>query len=318
MKYDSSGRKVIAAPWDAINDVPSLVQQFAALTDPGQDSYLQWDDSAGSLVWASIPSVANIQIDGGGTDLCLFDIAGRPVSSGTFNVVIAAGAVIRASSTATAALDLSGFPSGSTINILNHGHILGKGGRGGDGGWIGGQGNNLASFQGGTNGSDGGPAIFGPGTGVTVNIDNTDGFIWGGGGGGGGGGGTGGTATGAASGGGGGGGAGGGEGGRGACNIDDGNNAARAGHGANGGANAFGAGGAGGSGTQVGANVTGSGGGTGGGYGANGVIGSTSTVETYDAPPGSGGTAGYAVDKDGGTVNITAGSSSPNVKGTVA
>ena len=85
----------------------------------------------------------------------------------------------------TAAMDLSGLPSGSTINLVNLGYIIGQGGSSANGGWASypGSGTSIASA---TLAGAGGNAINGPGSGVTFNITNGSGHIWGGGGGGGG------------------------------------------------------------------------------------------------------------------------------------
>lgn len=85
-------------------------------------------------------------------------------------------AVVGSSAASIPAMDLRGLPAGSTINLTNTAHILGCGGAGGDG-----------NFNG-DNGEAGGVAIYGPGPGVTLNITNVAGQVWGGGGGGGGGG----------------------------------------------------------------------------------------------------------------------------------
>lgn len=93
----------------------------------------------------------------------------------TVNASQVVGAAVPSS---TPAMDLRNLPAGSTINLTNLGHILGRGGDGGVGG----------SLGAGGNGGPGGVAIYGPGAGNTLNITNVSGQVWGGGGGGGGGG----------------------------------------------------------------------------------------------------------------------------------
>lgn len=91
----------------------------------------------------------------------------------TVNVVVDAGVIIGATSTATSAFDVGAFPAGSVINLEIIGRIQGRGGDGGIG------------TYGSTPGEPGGTAFK---TAVPINISGPDGKIWGGGGGGGGGG----------------------------------------------------------------------------------------------------------------------------------
>lgn len=95
-------------------------------------------------------------------------------------VTINSGVYIGSASTSSPAFDVgSGFPSGSSLAIVNNGYILGAGGTGGTGGGAGGG----ITYTGGS-GSAGGPALR---TQSAVSITN-NGVIGGGGGGGGGGG----------------------------------------------------------------------------------------------------------------------------------
>lgn len=113
-----------------------------------------------------------INITGNQTNVNLFTLAGSPATLGHWEFVIAAGAKVSATSTATAALSTGAFPVGSTVRIINNGSIYGKGGGGGSGG------TSSPTIP----GSAGGNALS---IGLNVLIDNTNGFIFGGGGGGG-------------------------------------------------------------------------------------------------------------------------------------
>lgn len=236
------------------------------------------------------------------------------------NIIVEQGVVIEASSPAIPAMNLGGIPSGSTVNITNHGFILGHGGDGGRGGaWVGGVsfGFQLRS----TAGKAGGPSISGPGSGVTFNLTNY-GYIWGGGGGGGAGGWS--SNAGAnnqVASGGGGGGAGLGKGGI-AFSFGDANGYVSPSDGSDGNfalspTGAFGAAGAG--------SVTGTANygasGAGGGWGAAGAAGTAAgTSYTVTGTAGAGGAAGSAIQLNGGGITITpsAGSTSPQIKGAVA
>jgi hypothetical protein len=247
-------------------------------------------------------------------------IVGTLSAPATINVLVAQGVIVQASNAKTAAMDFSGLISGCTINLINLGYIIGKGGDGGDGA--------MASFPGSgatvqcaTNGKPGGPAILGPGSGCTFNITNAGGQIWGGGGGGGAGGAYDGFASGNGLGnaGGGGGGAGGGKGGRGGRGVmitggstqgQDGGDASTGPNGAPGTAGSGSSNGAGGFGTsQLG--------GTYGVAGVNGTNPSTATVG-HTGPFSNGGAAGNAIALAGGTAVFVSGGSSPNVLGAVS
>jgi hypothetical protein len=241
------------------------------------------------------PTTATITISTNRTDFNIIEELGyTPLIPMAIDIVIDPGVEISSTNTAWAALDVSGLPSGSVVDVDNEGYILGKGGKGGE----------ASAISGTYNGFAGGPAIFGPGPGSTLDITNASGNIWGGGGGGSAGG-----ATlifwnpyepdvsyGAA----GGGGAGLGEGGT--VNdpfssfgtVDPGN------PGTGGPAGAPGTGGT--------FNFAGA---TGGVYGAAGANG-TGTLAT-----GTGGAAGAAINSNGATVNFISGGTAPNVKGAV-
>lgn len=213
-------------------------------------------------------------------------VPGAPI---TITLVVNAAVVVSSASTAQAAMDLTGLPTGSIINLTNNGYILGRGGNGGNGGY----------GTAGTAGGSGGTAISCM-SGTTLNITNASGNVWGGGGGGGGGGADreliGGEFE-QFGGGGGGGGAGVSSGGSGGAapfyEGDDGS----AGTGGS-----AGAGGAGGTNFVQG--------GAGGAYGAAGTAGTTAWKVG-----GAGGAAGYYVRSNGATISWVSGGTAPNVKG---
>jgi hypothetical protein len=246
----------------------------------------------------------------------LFERAGSPGGPVSVSVTVAAGVRIWSNNTATAALDTSGFASGSVINLINNGLIEAKGGRGGNGGSCGeSPTNDTNCTYPGRQGRAGGIAILGPGAGRTLNITNANGRIWGGGGGGGGGG-AGASEEGYAAGGGGGGGAGGGEGGaEGTAGISG--TEANANPGGEGSVGLTGTFGAAGTGAAAGSG-NGQSGGAGGDYGASGSAGTTGGAATVVITGGAGGAGGKSVEFNGGTVNFLSGSGSPNVKGTAS
>lgn len=259
----------------------------------------------------------DVTVLGDKEDLSVFDLCSQPTGAVTVNFTVPSGTLIKASTTGNYAIDFSGFASGSVINFINRGRVLGKGGDAGDGsGFSWHADNDSAGVSDAQPGLAGGHAIKAPGSGRTFTITNT-GFIWGGGGGAGGGGTSTNQTTGViANGGGGGGGAGGGKAGRGARHRRF-NTAASASDGVAGTTGANGTFGAGGPGAQTGAG-TGGNGGNGGDWGAAGAPGVSPTTFTHDIAGGLGGAAGKAIELNGGTVGFVSGGSSPNVKGTVS
>lgn len=256
----------------------------------------------------------NIASGANEADVRIFERVGSPGGAVTVNLTISAGTTLSGSCAETPALDLTGFAPGSTINLINHGFILGKGGNGGDGAGLLDQGAGLsgAFVRGGDAGQGGGNAILGPGAGVTFNLYNADGFTWGGGGGGGGGAVSGPAAGNTSNGGGGGGGAGGGDIGRGskANNVAYGNDGSRGSTGPNG---IPGIGGAGATSGGQGAN-----GGNGGDWGTAGSAGGAATSFVNQLPAGVAGPAGKAIELNGGAVTIVTGAGAPHVKGAVS
>ncbi len=246
----------------------------------------------------------------GGSNIRLHDLVGRPGGIVTVDVAFDRGVVITSLSPAAPALDLRGFATGSTVRIVNRGRILGCGGDGGAGGGVNSAGDDF-TFKAKV-GRNGGVAVMGPGSGITCQIDNGDGYIWGGGGGGGGGGAT--AANGSqVAGGGGGGGAPFGRGGDGAS--AGGTSQSTGNPGADASLDTAGNGGTGGAAVGSGNGGTG---GQGGAPGANGNAGTGPTGSSYTAPAGAGGTAGKAIEQNGGTVTVLSGAGSPNILGAVS
>lgn len=264
----------------------------------------------------------SITVTGNQTDLDLFAASGSPVMATTINLTIAAGVVVSSTSSGNPAIRTAGFASGSILNIVVLGYVLGCGGHGGRGGWAG-TGDDSGGFDlvplvgAATAGRPGGTAIQGPGAGITCTVNTDVGFVWGGGGGGGGGGPSdecdvtgAGTGTGSA-GGGGGGGQGGGIGG------DGGSFAAAAGlYGSTGGRmpSITGSVTAGVGIKTSGASGTTISGGVGGDWGTAGTAGVSDVSKTFRAPGGAAGAAGKAVDANGGSVTVTT-IGSPHTKG---
>lgn len=119
--------------------------------------------SQGLILIAAVSTIVEIT---GGTSVNVFEEAGSPVTAGAFTIVVT-GVVTQ--------MDWgSGWPVGCTFLLINQSMILG---RGGDGGGY------AITGPNGEAGSDGTYAIWLQGYDVT--IDNSDGYIFGGGGGGG-------------------------------------------------------------------------------------------------------------------------------------
>jgi len=278
-----------------------------------------WDQTGSDSVLD--PGDYDLLLDASEKNVDVFRRLGSPVIVATWEVAISPGVVIHSESTLVEALDFSGaFPSGTVINVLCQGYVVGRGGDGEPGGGAVDP-DDAGQLAFGLNANkDGGPAIKGPVAGVTVTFTNTNGYVWGGGGGGG----RGAFASGNANdhgavGGAGGGGAGMGRGGHGffaKSRTGTYINAAAAAHGYikldatnSGGAGAAGVESA--SGTAEGGD-----GGAGGDFGSAGAAGSTiaSAVGTVISAT-AGGAAGRALSSGyAGTFTFTA-TSSPNVKG---
>ncbi len=264
---------------------------------------------------ASPGVIPDITITGGHMNVDAYAMAGKPAGAVTFTFTIDDGSSIGSVSPASPALDFAGFAAGSTIHIVNRGVVHGRGGRGGRGAFAG----DVASanlYGDATAGGPGGDAIRLPSAATTVNITNVDGRILGGGGGGGGGPVThdGDGSNVGVGGGGGGGGAGGGIGGDGGSVVS-----ANGAPGLDGTVGRNGTFGTGGTGADTGGTGTAGSGADGGAYGTAGGTPSPLTANTFDGAPGTGGTAGKAINVNGGTApTFVSGSGSPNVEGAVS
>lgn len=98
----------------------------------------------------------------------LYSSAGSPADAVNVELTINSGVYLYSQSTGTAGLDITGFTAGSTILVTNNGNIVGEGGNGGASGHL-------------NPGTAGGDAMN---IGQDVDVDNTNGNIFGGGGGG--------------------------------------------------------------------------------------------------------------------------------------
>lgn len=275
----------------------------------------------GDGVWAApaggAPVSNTFTLNGGGGPLDVFALMGSPGGVVTVTLTINTGVIICSPNVGMPALDFRGFTAGSTINLVNLGYVLGCGGMGGEGGFWTDVTDNGEWIKIPRQGRGAGSAIIGPGAGITFNITNAAGFIWGGGGGGGGGGVSADQGFGnVPCGGGGGGGNGGGLGGAGfSGRVESGGNV-YASDGGDAGSGRQGAAGAGGAGAQQGSS-TGGGGGNGGDWGTAGSSGASPTGFAQDYAGATGGAAGKAIDLNGGAASFVSGSGSPNVKGAV-
>lgn len=259
-----------------------------------------------------------LTISSNSIDWNLKAIVGTLGAPATLNILVAQGVILESSSTGTPAMDLTGLISGCTVNLINLGYILGKGGRGGKGAGMAYPGSGSTQISG-TAGQPGGVAIKGPGSGCTFNITNGGGFIWGGGGGGGGGGaslniGP----TGIGNGGGGGGGAGAAFGGYPGLVAETAIGAALAAAGGDSTSGVNGTFGTGGAGAAAGSGGHGSSGGAGGTWGAAGTAGTSDTTYAAQLPAGTAGAAAKAIELSGGAATFTTGAGSPNVLGVVS
>jgi hypothetical protein len=271
--------------------------------------------------WLSIvPSSTAITLLGNSIGVNAFLLAGSPGGVVNLTFTVGPGVILYSPGVGLPALDLRGFAGGSTINLVNQGYILGYGGRGGIGGAQARVGDSDYSWFG-QPGEAGGNAVEGPGAGVTFNIDNSAGFIWGGGGGGGGGGTSANDGEGPCAGGCGGGGAGFGKGGlpNGLANVE-GSAITLVAPGADGSFTAGSpstGGGAASAGVETGSSEGGDGGG-GGDWGTAGTAGVSPTGFDKDIAGGAAGAAGKAIDLNGGATGTFTGSGSPNIEGAVS
>ena len=322
VKQDASGGRTLT--WDSVFVFENGLPPTLAVGAFGIDLFMMIYDSDaalwvvghfGSIASASGASL-NMEISGNQVDVDLAALLGPVPNPIVLNVSIARGTVLSAGSVGSYALDFDGaLPAGSTLRLVNLGYILGRGGEGGRGGQVNGDGVGESAFP----GQAGGGAIRGPGSGVVFEVTNGDGRVWGGGGGGGGGGPC--SSNGVdryGKGGGGGGGAGGGGGGAAGAetNGNEFGSPNRAGDGGNASTGTRGVAGIGGAGAQRNS-ATGAAGGNGGAWGAAGNPGAEPS-STHRISAGAAGAAGKAIELNGGTILFNSGNGSPNIEGAVS
>lgn len=321
---DGTGSRTLT--WNAIfwfeNGTPPVLGTAAASVDRFLMKYnaalTKWIVGHFANTNAGAGTTLPITIASNCLDWSLKAIIGTLGSPATINIQVNPGVIVEASCSGTPAIDLSGLISGCTVNLVNLGYVLGKGGDGGDGA--------VSSYPGSGStqlsasaGKSGGKAILGPGSGCTFNITNANGFIWGGGGGGGAGGaGSGNPTLGVANAGGGGGGSGAGKGGRGGRGTFISGSPVNGGDGGDGTSGVNGTFGAAGSAANQGGGTSGVSG-AGGDWGAAGTTGANpgSTPTGQFGAFSAGGAAGKAIELSGGAATFVSGSGSPNVKGLV-
>lgn len=280
-----------------------------------------WDQTGSDSVLD--PGDYDLLLDASEKNVDLFRRLGSPVIVATWEVAISPGVIIHTDTHGVPALDIGGaFPSGTIINILNQGYIVGRGGDG-DGAQVAMDDDGSQQFCWALRSKhkDGSDAVIGPPTGTTVNFTNALGYIWGGGGGGGAGGAASNGSFDDAAGGAGGGGAGNGKGGSGFLGQTEVSAGSVLGEGGTDGRiklDATNSGGAAGA-AQTSGGFAGAGG-AGGDFGSAGSAGtsagggSTSNVLAATA----GGAAGRAVSSGyGGTITFVSGGTAPNVKGSL-
>ena len=237
------------------------------------------------------------------TNYDAFVQAGSPTSIVNLTVIVNAGVTLKGGS-ALQALDLTGFPTGTTYDIQVSGKIKGRGGRGGSSGIAESDPSGGICGSSSRNGQAGGHAILGDAA-ITLTV-NAGGEVRGGSGGGGAGRGQGDTNS-SASGGGGGGGRGLDGGAKGTAGSSSGS------PGADGAAGSDSAGGTGGSGGSQGDSVAGPGGQGGNTWAVAGTAGGAGSGPTSGSCPGTAGNAGAA----GKAVSLSAGSTTLVNNGTV-
>jgi hypothetical protein len=297
---------------------PASIDRFIMIYNAALAKWLV----AVSLGVAAGSSASNtVKVTANTTGFNLLAALGTVVGSITATVIVLPGVVIQSTNPGSAAMDLSGLPSGSTVNLLNAGYIIGCGGDGADGAYASYPGSG-ATLNSATVGKAGGNAVIGPGSSSSLNITNANGHIWGGGGGGGGGGAYDGVSSGNGVGnaGGGGGGAGGAKGGRGGRGVYISGGGSIGADGGPGPAGPTGIGGTAGGGSASGTGLAGASG-AGGTYGVAGTTGAApSTVVTgHTGVFSAGGAAGKAIELLGaGAPTFISGGSGPNVLGAVS
>ena len=159
-----------------------ILGSTGAACDADLEGALQYDSGTQCLqlcvsetwseLYCAVSAPSGLVISADTYNYDVFEAAGSPATAADFTVTIASGVKVGSESTANPAFTTGNLPAGSTVTIVNHGRIQGKGGNG------------AAANTFGEIGLPGGDALL---LTVSTTIDNTDGQIWSGGGGGGGG-----------------------------------------------------------------------------------------------------------------------------------
>ena len=153
---------------DASPDNFPGAEELCDETDNDCDSIIDETSGIGHLDY-----VPDLVLDSDALDVDLLSLAGSPTGPVTLTVLVERCVYVTSSTSEAPAMVIWGFPSGSSITLVNLGVIHGRGGDGAK--------PNSAEPQEGK-GHDGGDAIYSD---AILRIDNDDGWIFGGGGGGG-------------------------------------------------------------------------------------------------------------------------------------
>lgn len=128
---------------DATGAVSSIPFQVTGITPSNTEYTIRGEEILFNEVIApDDPNVFNITLDTSRTDGVnireIFDAESPnpPTAVTVVNVSIAQGVVIGSTSTSTPALATGDWPVGATLNLINNGSIVGRGGNGGNGGSV--------------------------------------------------------------------------------------------------------------------------------------------------------------------------------------
>ncbi len=140
---------------------------------------MEYKDSTGTWIAFNTigvtPPQTSFVISSDVQNVNLYVLAGSPSAAGSYTITINSGVTVSSTNSSNPSLSTGVWPAGSTVILVNHGNIYGRGGDGGNGGNAGGAGPTV--------GGAGGTAMS---LGYNITLNNTNGKIFGGGGGGGG------------------------------------------------------------------------------------------------------------------------------------
>ncbi len=110
--YDRNGRRIIAALWDEISQIPDRVNEIAVLTDPNALRYVGWNDVANELQLLTFDA-ADIPYDNSGSGLAATEVQAAidEIATGSGVGTIFSGHVSLAGTTVS-----SDLPSGWTVS----------------------------------------------------------------------------------------------------------------------------------------------------------------------------------------------------------